>query len=64
MKGTENEKLINTMSDYDKEVVTAGLSILLKTSVKEDQLLSVLERLSEKYGGTGLVTVMEVVINQ
>ena len=59
----KNEKLVFDLQEYDRFVVSEGLSALLKRHVKPEDIASVLNELSDMYGGTGLVSVMDYARN-
>ena len=56
---TENEELVNTMTQHDLEVVSEGLTMLLGSKVidTKENILKHLNYLTNKYGGFGLVNV-------
>jgi hypothetical protein len=58
---TENEKLVRSMSLYDRKVVAEGLSSLLKRPIADDadSVLQELSSMSSTYGGYGLISVMD-----
>ena len=60
---TENEKLTAEMSDYDKQVVAQGLSEMMKKRINPDDIADVLDAMSDRYGGYGLISVMSYFIN-
>ena len=60
---TENDKLVESMSDYDKLVLAEGLAIILKRHVGTKNLGHELNTMSQMYGGTGLVSVMDYLRN-
>jgi len=60
---TMNERLVSDMSEYEREVVADGLSIISGSKVAPEEVLDVLTDMSDTYGGYGIVAVMEALRN-
>jgi len=58
-----NERLVSDMSEYEREVVADGLSIISGSKVAPEEVLDVLTDMSDTYGGYGIVAVMEALRN-
>lgn len=57
----DNREMVNGFTDYDCEIVAEGLSIITGSLVTADRdvIIQKLDYMSDRYGGTGLVSVMD-----
>jgi len=62
---TLNEELVYRLSEYERQIVADGLSIITTNRIGSscEDLIEVLGEMSEKYDGWGLVSVMDYVRN-
>ena len=56
---TTNEELVASLSEYDKSIVADGLTKMLQRPIFAKDILRELNDLTDKWGGSALVAVLD-----